>query len=147
MANYSNFDLRKFLAENKINTAEDVTKEVEDKLQEELEISAEENINEAQIMDLIAQNPDAVAAGLGVMAGMAGVVKGALSLDSYCEKEGNGEKKVCKMWASFQNVARAAGDAKRHRQRTTGFEEGVEETTELTKEEAFKKEIKDLLDS
>ena len=46
MANYTNFNLRKFLAENKINSVEDVTPELEDQLKEELEITAEENLNE-----------------------------------------------------------------------------------------------------
>ena len=40
------FDLRKFLAENKVTKVKDVTKEVEQKLQEELDLNTDNTLEE-----------------------------------------------------------------------------------------------------
>ena len=40
------FDLRKFLAENKVTKVKDVTKEVEQKLQEELDLNTDNTLQE-----------------------------------------------------------------------------------------------------
>lgn len=102
----------------------------------------EEQIDEAgatDLMDLI-QNMDPAQIGMlaSYIGGLGGAVAAKLKATDYCEA--NPDNKICKAWKSF---SQDAGAAIARKKRDQGFEEGVE----ITKEEAFKKEIKDILDS
>lgn len=129
MANYTNFNLRKFLAENKINSVEDVTPELEDQLKEELEITAEENLNEG-LKDLLMKAIDKL-----------------FGIDKFnqCMDAGWDSSDECKKMKADMSYSAGVKSGFEKSSGTTNVAE--EETTELTKEEAFKKEIKDLLDS
>ena len=109
---------------------------------ETFEVS-EEDINEApatDLLDLIA-NPQALAIAATYGAGLFAAVKGGMSAMDYCDR--NADNKICKMWKSFGQDFSAAKDSAR---KGRGYEEGVAET-KLTKEQAFKNEIKGILDS
>lgn len=142
MSNYTNFDLRKFLAEGK--KAED------EKMEEQEEVALdvtneEEQIDEQAATDLIdlVQNldPAQIAMLASYVGGIGGAVAAKLKATDYCEA--NPDNKICKAWKSF---SKDAGAAIARKKRDQGFEEGVEDI-KLTKEEAFKNEIKDILDS
>ena len=125
MAKYTNFDLRTFIAENKNTEAKEVQKE-------ELDITAEENIEELDG----AGSVDALTA----LIGAGGLAGGAVALNKLMDaleagKLGSKGEAVAKFLRSAGKTFSGAGLKE---------EETVEE---LTKEEAFKKEIKDLLDS
>ena len=128
MANYTNFNLRKFLAENKINSVEDVTPELEDQLKEELEITAEENLNEG-LKDLLMKAIDKL-----------------FGLDKFnaCMEAGWDSSEECKKIKLDMGYSKVKSGFEKSSGTTNVAEE---ETTELTKEEVFKKEIKNLLDS
>lgn len=118
------------------------------KKKNEADVAAEgETIEEDQIdeqaatdlVDLI-QNLDPAQIGMlaSYIGGLGGAVAAKLKATDYCEA--NPDNKICKAWKSF---SQDAGSAIARKKRDQGFEEGVE----ITKEEAFKKEIKDILDS
>lgn len=118
------------------------------KKKNEADVAAEgETIEEDQIdeqaatdlVDLI-QNLDPAQIGMlaSYIGGLGGAVAAKLKATDYCEA--NPDNKICRAWKSF---SKDAGDAIARKKRDQGFEEGVE----ITKEEAFKKEIKDILDS
>lgn len=102
----------------------------------------EDQIDEQAATDLIdlVQNLDPSQIGMlaSYVAGLGGAVAAKLKATDYCEA--NPDNKICRAWKSF---SKDAGDAIARKKRDQGFEEGVE----ITKEEAFKNEIKDILDS
>ena len=126
MAKYTNFDLRTFIAENKNTEAKEVQKE-------ELDITAEETVSELDG----AGSVDALTA----LIGAGGLAGGAVALSKLMDSLEDG-----KLGEKGKAVAKFLRDAGK-----TFSGQGApmkEETTvELTKEEAFKKQIKDLLDS
>lgn len=144
MSGYTNFDLRKFIAEGKKGKEDKM--EEQDLAQENTEEVTEDfELNEAPATDLLdlLSNPEALMMAATYGAGLFAAVKGGMSAVDYCDA--NPDNKLCKMWKRFDSDF---SSAKKHaREKGRGYEEGVEETTELTKEEAFKKEIKDILDS
>ena len=120
MSNYSNFDLRKFLAEGK--KAKDKSMEE----QEEVALSEEEvtSIDEGtDILQMVLNDPSL----LGYLATYGGAlfaaVKGGMSAMDYCDA--NPDNKLCQKWKSFQSDF---SSAKKHaREKGRGYEEGVEE--------------------
>jgi len=124
MGNYTNFDLRNFLAESK------KTEEVQ---KEELDITAEETVEELA-------NPESVDA-LTAIIGAGGLAGGAVALSKLMDSLEDG-----KFGDKGKAVAKFLRDAgKTFSGQGAPMKEG--EAIELTKEETFKKEIKDLLDS
>ena len=110
---------------------------------ETVEVTEEEELTEGtDILDMVMQNPSLLGYLATYGAGLFAAVKGGLSAMDYCDA--NPDNKLCKAWKSFSKDFSSAKDTAR---KTRGYEEGVEENAELTKEEAFKKEIKDILDS
>lgn len=123
MAEYSNFDLKKFLAENKNTEAKEVQKE-------ELDLTAEENIEELDG----AGSVDALTA----LIGAGGLAGGAVALNKLMDaleagKLGSKGEAVAKFLRSAGKTFSGAGLKEE------------ETTVELTKEEAFKKQIRDIL--
>lgn len=112
---------------------------------ETLEVTEEEEelTEGTDILDMVMQNPSLLGYLATYGAGLFAAVKGGLSAMDYCEANPN--NKLCKAWddfsKDFSSVKRQA------REKGRGYEEGVEETKNITKEEAFKNEIKDILDS
>ena len=104
----------------------------------------EADINEAPATDLmdLLTNPEALMMAATYAGGLFAAVKGGMSAMDYCDA--NPDKKICKMWKRFDSDFSSAKRTAREKGR--GYEEGVEET-KLTKEAAFKNEIKDILDS
>lgn len=104
----------------------------------------EADINEAPATDLLdlLSNPEALMIAAQYAGGLFAAVKGGMSAMDYCDA--NPDKKICKMWKNFDSDFSSAKRTAREKGR--GYEEGVEET-KLTKEAAFKNEIKDILDS
>jgi len=102
----------------------------------------EDQIDEQAATDLIdlVQNLDPSQIGMlaSYVAGLGGAVAAKLKATDYCEA--NPDNKICRAWKSF---SKDAGSAIARKKRDQGFEEGVK----ITKEEAFKNEIKDILDS
>ena len=131
MSNYTNFDLKNFLAESK--------KAKEEKLQEQEEVALNEGTD---ILQMVMNQPELLGYLATYGAGLFAAVKGGMSAMDYCDA--NADNKLCKAWKSFSSDFSSAKKVSREKGR--GYEEGVEET-KLTKEEAFKKEIEDLLDS
>ena len=120
------------------------------KKKNEADVAAEgETVEEAEltegtdILDMIMQNPSLLGYLATYGAGLFAAVKGGLSAMDYCEA--NADNKLCKAWKDFSSDFSSV--KKQAREKGRGYEEGVEETTKLTKEEAFKNEIKDILDS
>ena len=113
---------------------------------ETVEVTEEDQLDEQAATDLIdlVQNldPSQIAMLASYIGGIGGAVAAKLKATDYCEA--NPDNKICRAWKSF---SQDAGAAIARKKRDQGFEEGVEETTKLTKEEAFKNEIKDILDS
>lgn len=143
MGNYNNFDLRTFIAEGK-KGKEDKMEEQEGALSETEEVTEDFELNEAPATDLLdlLNNPQALQIAAMYGGALFAAVKGGMSAMDYCDA--NPDNKLCKMWKSFGKDFSSA--KKTAREKGRGYEEGVEET-KLTKEEAFKNEIKDLLDS
>ena len=104
----------------------------------------DEDMNEGtDILQMVLDKPELLGYLATYGAGLFAAVKGGLSAFDYCEA--NPDKKICKIWKNFQ---KDFSDVKRKaREKGRGYEEGVEETKNITKEEAFKNEIKDILDS
>ena len=104
----------------------------------------EADLNEAPATDLLdlLSNPEALMMAATYGAGLFAAVKGGMSAMDYCDA--NADNKLCKMWKRFDSDFSSA--KKQAREKGRGYEEGVEET-KLTKEAAFKNEIKDILDS
>lgn len=104
----------------------------------------EAEVNEAPATDLLdlLQNPEALMMAATYGAGLFAAVKGGMSAMDYCEA--NPDNKLCGLWKRFDSDFSSAKRTAREKGR--GYEEGVAET-KLTKEEAFKSEIKDILDS
>ena len=125
MAEYTNFDLKKFLAENKNTEAKEVQKE-------ELDITAEETVSELDGTGTV----DALTA----LIGAGGLAGGAVALSKLMDSLEDG-----KLGEKGKAVAKFLRDAGKTFSGAGLKEEEASE--ELTKEEAFKKEIKDLLDS
>jgi hypothetical protein len=103
----------------------------------------EADLNEApatDILDLLS-NPEALMIAATYGAGLFAAVKGGMSAMDYCEAKP--DNKLCKMWKKFDKDFTSVKNNAREKGR--GYEEGVEET-KLTKEAAFKNEIKDILD-
>jgi len=143
MSNYNNFDLRKFIAEGKKDDKKMEEQEVA-LSEDEVAVIPEEELTEGtDILDMVMQNPSLLGYLATYGAGLFAAVKGGLSAMEYCQA--NKDNKLCKAWDAFNkdftSVKRQA------REKGRGYEEGVEETTKLTKEEKFKNEIKDILDS
>ena len=144
MSDYSNFDLRTFIAEGKKGKEEkmeeqEVAQETTEELTEDVQLNEQAATD---LLDLL-NNPEALQIAAMYGGALFAAVKGGMSAVDYCDA--NPDNKLCKMWKSFSSDF---SSAKKHaREKGRGYEEGVEETTELTKEEAFKNEIKDLLDS
>jgi len=119
------FDLRKFLAENKVTKVEDVTVEVEQKLQEELDLNTDNTLDEG-LKDILFKAIDK----------MFGIDK-----FNHCMEAG---------WDSSEECRKIKDDMAYSKVKS-GFERGagsaVTETEELTKEQAFKKSIEDILNS
>ena len=120
------------------------------KKKNEADVAAEgETVEEAEltegtdILDMIMQNPSLLGYLATYGAGLFAAVKGGLSAMDYCEA--NADNKLCKAWKDFSSDFSSV--KKQAREKGRGYEEGVQETAELTKEEAFKNEIKDILDS
>ena len=125
MAEYTNFDLKKFLAENKNTEAKEVQKE-------ELDITAEETVSELDGTGTV----DALTA----LIGAGGLAGGAVALNKLMDSLEAG-----KLGEKGKAVAKFLRDAGKT---FSGAGLKEEETTvELTKEEAFKKEIKNILNS
>lgn len=111
---------------------------------ETIEVSEEDELTEGtDILDMVMQNPSLLGYLATYGAGLFAAVKGGLSAMDYCEA--NPGNKLCKAWDEFSKDFSSVKKSAREKGR--GYEEGVEETTELTKEEAFKKQIKGILDS
>ena len=144
MSNYNNFDLRKFIAEGK-KSDKKMEEQEEVALSETEEVTEDFELNEApatDILDLLT-NPEALMIAATYGAGLFAAVKGGMSAMDYCDA--NPDNKLCKMWKRF---GKDFSDVKRQsREKGRGYEEGVEETTKLTKEQAFKNKIKHILDS
>lgn len=104
----------------------------------------EEEVNEGtDILQMVMNDPSLLGYLATYGAALFAAVKGGMSAMDYCDA--NPDNKLCKAWKNFQSDF---SSAKKHaREKGRGYEEGVEETTKLTKEEAFKNEIKDILDS
>jgi len=120
------------------------------KKKNEADVAAEgETVEEAEltegtdILDMIMQNPSLLGYLATYGAGLFAAVKGGLSAMDYCEA--NADNKLCKAWKDFSSDFSSV--KKQAREKGRGYEEGVQETAELTKEEAFKNEIKGILDS
>lgn len=120
------------------------------KKKNEADVAAEgETVEEAEltegtdILDMVMQNPSLLGYLATYGAGLFAAVKGGLSAMDYCEA--NADNKLCKAWKDFSSDFSSV--KKQAREKGRGYEEGVQETAELTKEEAFKNEIKDILDS
>ena len=129
--------------ELKVLTSESHGHSKNKKKNEELGLELEEDqIDEQAATDLIdlVQNLDPSQIGMlaSYVAGLGGAVAAKLKATDYCEA--NPDNKICRAWKSF---SKDAGDAIARKKRDQGFEEGVK----ITKEEAFKNEIKDILDS
>ena len=122
MAEYKNFDLRKFLAENK--QAKEVQKE-------ELDITAEDTVSELDGSGAVDALTALIGAG-GLAGGAVAITKLMDALESG--KLGDKGKAIAKHLRDMGSTFSGAGLKE-------------ETTVELTREEAFKKEIKDLLDS
>ena len=104
----------------------------------------EEEVNEGtDILQMVMNQPELLGYLATYGAGLFAAVKGGMSAMDYCDA--NPDNKLCKAWKNFQ--ADFSSVKKQAREKGRGYEEGVEETTKLTKEEAFKNEIKDILDS
>jgi len=107
----------------------------------------EEQLDEQAATDLIdlVQNldPSQIAMLATYVAGLGGTVAAKLKASDYCDA--NPDNKLCKAWKSFSKDF--SSTKKIAREKGRGYEEGVAETTKLTKEETFKNEIKDILDS
>lgn len=120
MSNYSNFDLRKFLAEGK--KAKDKSMEE----QEEVALSEEEvaSINEdTDILQMVMNQPELLGYLAAYGGGLFAAVKGGMSAMDYCDA--NPDNKLCKMWKNFQSDF--SGAKKIAREKGRGYEEGVEE--------------------
>lgn len=106
-----------------------------------------EQLDEQAATDLIdlVQNLDPSQIGMlaTYIAGLGGTVAAKLKASDYCDA--NPDNKICRAWKSFSKDFSSV--KKQAREKGRGYEEGVEETTKLTKEETFKNEIKDILDS
>ena len=103
----------------------------------------EEEVNEGtDILQMVMNQPELLGYLATYGAGLFAAVKGGMSAMDYCDA--NADNKLCKAWKNFQSDFSSA--KKQAREKGRGYEEGVEET-KLTKEEAFKNEIKDILDS
>ena len=142
MSNYNNFDLRKFIAEGKKDD-----KKMEE--QEEVALSETEEVTEdfeltegTDILQMVMNQPELLGYLATYGAGLFAAVKGGMSAMDYCDA--NPDNKLCKAWKAFGKDFSSV--KKQAREKGRGYEEGVEET-KLTKEEAFKNEIKDILDS
>jgi len=108
------------------------------------EVKEDFELNEAPATDLLdlLSNPEALMMAATYGAGLFAAVKGGMSAMDYCDA--NPDNKLCKMWKRFDSDFSSAKRTAREKGR--GYEEGVKET-QLTKEETFKQEIKDILDS
>ena len=117
------------------------------KNEDAVEVSEEEQLDEQAATDLIdlVQNldPSQIAMLATYVAGLGGTVAAKLKASDYCDA--NPDNKLCKAWKSFSKDF--SSTKKIAREKGRGYEEGVAETTKLTKEETFKNEIKDILDS
>ena len=146
MSNYNNFDLRNFINEGK-KEKEDKTGMDEQEValgETDIVVASESDITEGtDIIDMVMQNPQLLGYLATYGAGLFAAVKGGLSAMDYCDA--NKDNKLCKAWKDFGSDFSAAKKTAREKGRV--YEEGVEETAELTKEETFKNEIKDILDS
>lgn len=109
---------------------------------ETVEVSEEDITEGTDILQMVMNKPELLGYLATYGAGLFAAVKGGLSAMDYCDA--NQDNKLCKAWKSFSKDFSSAKDTAR---KTRGYEEGVEETTKLTKEEAFKQEIKGILDS
>lgn len=104
----------------------------------------EEEVNEGtDILQMVMNQPELLGYLATYGAGLFAAVKGGMSAMDYCDA--NADNKLCKAWKNFQSDFSSV--KKQAREKGRGYEEGVEETTKLTKEEAFKNEIKGILDS
>ena len=104
----------------------------------------EEELTEGtDILDMVMQNPSLLGYLATYGAGLFAAVKGGLSAMEYCDA--NPDNKLCKAWDAFSKDFSSV--KRKAREKGRGYEEGVEETKNITKEEAFKNEIKDILDS
>lgn len=104
----------------------------------------EEEVNEGtDILQMVMNDPSLLGYLATYGAALFAAVKGGMSAMDYCDA--NPDNKLCKAWKNFQSDFSSV--KKQAREKGRGYEEGVEETTKLTKEEAFKNEIKDILDS
>ena len=111
---------------------------------ETVEVTEEEELTEGtDILDMVMQNPSLLGYLATYGAGLFAAVKGGLSAMEYCDANPN--NKLCKAWDAFSKDFSSV--KRKAREKGRGYEEGVEETTKLTKEEKFKNEIKDILDS
>jgi len=120
MSNYSNFDLRKFLAEGK--KAKDKSMEE----QEEVALSEEEvaSVNEdTDILQMVMNQPELLGYLAAYGGGLFAAVKGGMSAMDYCDA--NPDNKLCKMWKNFQSDFSSVKKVAREKGR--GYEEGVEE--------------------
>ena len=120
MSNYSNFDLRKFLAEGK--KAKDKSMEE----QEEVALSEEEvaSVNEdTDILQMVMNQPELLGYLAAYGGGLFAAVKGGMSAMDYCDA--NPDNKLCKMWKNFQSDFSSVKKISREKGR--GYEEGVEE--------------------
>lgn len=116
MSNYSNFDLRKFLAEGK--------KADKKSMEEQEEVALSEELTEGtDIIDMVMQNPDLLGYLAAYGGGLFAAVKGGLSAHDYCEA--NPDNKLCKAWKDFSSDFSSA--KKQARDKGRGYEEGVEE--------------------
>lgn len=110
---------------------------------ETVEVSEEDITEGTDILQMVMNEPSLLGYLATYGAGLFAAVKGGLSAMEYCDANPN--NKLCKAWDAFSkdfsSVKRQA------REKGRGYEEGVEETKNITKEEAFKNEIKDILDS
>lgn len=104
----------------------------------------EEEVNEGtDILQMVMNDPSLLGYLATYGAALFAAVKGGMSAMDYCDA--NPDNKLCKAWKAFGKDFSSV--KKQAREKGRGYEEGVEETTKLTKEEAFKNEIKDILDS
>jgi len=98
MANYSNFDLRKFISENKITNADSITPELDKKLKEEISLAHESELNEmdGSSIDLL----------MGVL-GSAGIISASIGITEFMEraKAGKYGPKVQKLVMALEKKA------------------------------------------
>ena len=126
MSNYSNFDLRKFLAEGKKAKEKSMEEQEEVALSENEEVAEDFDLNEGtDILQMVLNDPSLLGYLATYGASLFAAVKGGMSAMDYCDA--NPDNKLCQKWKNFQSDFSSA--KKTAREKGRGYEEGVEELT------------------